>query len=215
MGQYYKPINIDKKQYVYSHDFGNGLKLMEHSYVGNHFVNAVESLLCEGGAWHGDRIVWAGDYADPEKGARAKRYKDSSGQMKSFKPNLFDLIDDGVKKEMRIKPDMTEKNHRFVINLDTKQFVDTEKVPLTDVYTDEHGKEWPFTIHPLPILTCEGNGRGGGDLHKEDPLVGTWARQRVVVSDTKPEGFKELKFNIYEGSKPAKLSKPKKAKVTA
>ncbi len=66
MGQYYKPINLDKQQYVYSHDYGNGLKLMEHSWVGNGFVNVVEELIAEGGDWHGDRIVWAGDYADPE-----------------------------------------------------------------------------------------------------------------------------------------------------
>ncbi len=41
MGQYYKPICLDnelKEQWVYSHDYDNGLKLMEHSYVSNNFV---------------------------------------------------------------------------------------------------------------------------------------------------------------------------------
>ena len=217
MGQYYKPINIDKKQYVYSHDFGNGLKLMEHSYVGNNFVQVVEGLIAEGGAWHGDRIVWAGDYADFEKGAKVQRFKDSyTGEMRTHKPNLFDLIDSDVNAEMRVKPSKGKK-YRYVINLDTKQFVDTRKVPLTDVWTDRNGKEWPVQIHPLPILTCEGNGRGGGDLHKEDPLIGAWARARVTVSNLLPkayEGYKEIEFNIFEGDRPAKLSKPKKVKVT-
>jgi hypothetical protein len=78
---------------------------------------------------------------------------------------------------------------------------------------EENGTEWPFIINPLPLLTCEGNGRGGGDFHKEDPLVGKWARHRVVTTNTKPEGYKEIKFNLYEGKKPAKFKKT--AKVTA
>jgi hypothetical protein len=234
MGQYYKPINLDKKQYVYSHDFGNGLKLMEHSWVGNQFVGIVEALIAEGGAWHGDRIVWSGDYADPEKGktkrvpdwhqSDAQREADRAAgkkiKMITRKLNLFDLIDEDVKKEMKIKP-CGGKSYRYVINTDTKEFVDTKKIPLSDVYTDNKGKEWPFQIHPLPILTCEGNGRGGGDLHKESPLVGIWARARVTVSNLLPkahEGYKEIEFNLYEGEKPAqfkKQPKPKKAKVLA
>jgi hypothetical protein len=189
---------------------------MEHSYVGNGFVNVVESLIAEGGAWHGDRIVWAGDYADPEKG-KTKRFKDHDGTMKTHKCNLFDLIDEDIKKEMKLKPEVTNKHYRYIINNDTKEFVDTKKVPLTDVYTDDKGKEWPFQIHPLPILTCEGNGRGGGDLHKEDPLVGAWARQRVTVSNLLPkahEGFKRIDFNIYEGEQPAHMTKKeRKVKV--
>jgi hypothetical protein len=62
-------------------------------------------------------------------------------------------------------------------------------------------------MHPLPILTCEGNGRGGGDFHKGDPLVGKWARNRVTVANRKPKGYTELEFNVYEGSEPAVLKK--------
>ena len=90
------------------------------------------------------------------------------------------------------------------------KFVDITKVPLTEVWTDRKGKEWPIQIHPLPILTCDGNGRGGGDLHKEDPLVGAWARNRVTVSNRKPgKEFTEIAFNIYEGNQPAKLTAEK------
>ena len=188
MGQYYKPISIDKKQFVYSHDYKNGLKLMEHSWIGNAFVNVVESLIAEGGAWHGDRIVWAGDYAEPDKGR---------------KNNLFSIVDSDTKH--KIKPAVTEKHYRYVLNDDTKEFVDTEKIPLSDVYYEDDGTAWPYTMHPLPILTCEGNGNGGGDFHKGDPLVGKWARNRVSVSNTKPEGYTEIEFNVYEGNEPAVL----------
>ena len=35
MGQYYYAINVLTKQYLTNHDYGGGIKLMEHSYVGN------------------------------------------------------------------------------------------------------------------------------------------------------------------------------------
>jgi hypothetical protein len=197
MGQYFKPVSIEKRQFVYSHDYGNGLKLMEHSWLTNEFVRAVEGLIAEGGAWYGDRIVWAGDYAEPEK---------------NRKNNLYHICSKYDKR--KVKPEAPKTKFRYVINMDTKEFVDTTKVPITDIWTDESGKEWPFIIHPLPILTCEGNGRGGGDLHKESPLVGIWARCRVTMDAKKPKGFKELEFNLYEGKEPMKLKpKVKKEKV--
>ena len=184
MGQYYKPVSVEKREHVYSHDFGNGLKLMEHSWIGNNFVGVVEDLIAEGGAWHGDKIVWAGDYADNEK---------------NRKSNLWDLC------KTQLNPVETKNKYRYVVNMDTMEYVDTKKIPLSDVYVDEKGKEWPYTIHPLPILTCEGNGRGGGDFHKDDPLVGAWARNRVTVSKTKPKNHTEIEFNVFEGKEPAKL----------
>ena len=44
MGQYYHPTMIDEAgniTWVYTHDYHNGLKLMEHSYIGNSVMNAV------------------------------------------------------------------------------------------------------------------------------------------------------------------------------
>lgn len=197
MGQYYKPINLDKKQFVLSHEYNNGLKLMEHSYVDNQFVGAVEALIAEGGAWHGDRIVWAGDYADNEK---------------RRKNNLYGIV--SAKDSNKVNPIPVKKSHRYVINLDTKEFVDIKKVPLSYVYVDEAGEVYPFTIHPLPLLTCEGNGRGGGDFHKDDPIVGKWARARVTVSNKKPKGYKEIDFNLYEGDLPAQMPEKNKKAVT-
>lgn len=187
MGQYYKPISIDKKQFLYSHTYGNGLKLMEHSWLTNDFVNVVENLIAPGGAWHGDKIVWAGDYADPDK---------------NRKNNLYEIV--GRSDKNKIQPRPEKKNFRYVLNDDTKEFVDTKKIPLSDVYY-EGDKAYPYTIHPLPILTCEGNGRGGGDLRKESDLVGKWARNRVSVSTRKPKGYTEIEFNLFEGDEPAVL----------
>lgn len=80
MGQYYYVVNVDKKQYLHPHDFGDGLKLMEFGLSGMGTLSGLAILLADGngrgggdlhsenpiiGSWAGDRIVIAGDYADP------------------------------------------------------------------------------------------------------------------------------------------------------
>lgn len=51
MGQYYRPVCIldDRLESISSYDYDNGAKLMEHSYIGNNFVEAAEFLLLPGG----------------------------------------------------------------------------------------------------------------------------------------------------------------------
>src|SRR5210317_678829 len=75
MGQYYKAIILEEKvkdaptkvkTWMYSHDYGNGLKLMEHSYLKNPYVQAFEFQLSPEGQHHKSRVVWGGDYADEE-----------------------------------------------------------------------------------------------------------------------------------------------------
>ncbi len=78
MGQYYKVVNLDKKQYLHPHNLGDGLKLMEFGSSGGGTMMALAILLSDGngqgggdldseqalvGSWAGDRIVVVGDYA--------------------------------------------------------------------------------------------------------------------------------------------------------
>ena len=82
MGQYYKIVNIKKKQYITPHIFGDGSKLMEFSMSANGVLTGLAILLADGngrgggdlgsendivGSWAGDNIVIAGDYADDGK----------------------------------------------------------------------------------------------------------------------------------------------------
>ena len=88
-----------------------------------------------------------------------------------------------------IRPD--EKNtdkYRFIVNHSKRLFVDKTKVPTKD----------GFTLHPLPLLTAEGNGRGGGDYRDGEPLVGSWARDIISVEETAPTDYEELLFNLVE-----------------
>jgi len=79
MGQYYKIVNVKKKQYITPYTFGDGLKLMEFGMSANGVLAGLAILLADGngrgggdlhsenpiiGSWAGDNIVIAGDYAD-------------------------------------------------------------------------------------------------------------------------------------------------------
>lgn len=84
MGQYHYLVNLDKKQFVYPHQIGNGLKL--HEQIGWKYSTATALVMllaasCKDGgrgggdfhavhplvgSWAGDCIAFAGDYAEPE-----------------------------------------------------------------------------------------------------------------------------------------------------
>lgn len=82
MGQYHYVVNLDKKQYLHPHRFGDGLKLLEFGYNAGGTMTALALLLGEQaadagrgggdpyrdsealvGSWAGDRIAIVGDYA--------------------------------------------------------------------------------------------------------------------------------------------------------
>lgn len=175
MGQYYKPVSIDTKQYLLAHDYDNGLKLMEHSYIGNNFVNAVMHLLGPTGKWNGTHLVWAGDYMDeglfvddPEK-------------------TLYSVAGD---KYDKIQPSQTDGiGLDYIINHTKKQYLDLQELTLED-------DGWK--IHPLPILTCSGNGRGGGDFRGSNENVGMWAGDSIATDFIEPERYEKVLYQFTE-----------------
>lgn len=194
MGQYYKAIilaSANKRSAnktkvmasITSWDFNNGAKLMEHSYIGNYFVGAFESLINkESGEYAGLPVAWGGDYADNEPNPHNHE-----------KVNLYDLAHAYGKK---IKfGDIEPKHYRYIINEDDKEYIDTLN-PNCACNTPWEG----LTINMLPLLIAEGNGRGGGDYHgKNERYVGIWARHIVVVSDNKPDNtYKEVEMSFEE-----------------
>ena len=198
MGQYFQPCSLtsDKqnvKSYVYSHNIksrwkgydgkmhisGEGLKLMEHSYLKNKMMLCVEALLIEGGEWHKTPIVWAGDSSDPVRNEMS--YSD-----------MCDSTDEGehVARELIPKP-LTAKQaneFKFIVNHTKKEFVDKKKVKSFGGYK----------IHPLSLLTSLGNGRGGGDFRGENEFVGTWATDVISIEKEIPTDFKEIVPNFKE-----------------
>lgn len=201
MGQYYQPtvlhtvtkkngqIALRPRAAVNSHSVGCSSKLMEHSYIGNHLCVAIENLLRPDGDWYMQPIVWAGDYADKEVDTQYN-WMDQWGTIREGGENLYSL----AKPENYIvpKPRKLPAEFQYILNHDTKQFVDKKTVP-----KDADG----YRLNPLPLLTCEGNGRGGGDYCDEDKapaIIGSWARCRISVETSVPADFTELIFNLIE-----------------
>lgn len=174
MGQYYVAVNVDTMEHVEPHSYDNGAKLMEHSYIGNNFVEAVEFLLIDDGKdkarWSGQRIVWAGDYADYEQ--------DENGNDLGY--NLYTKLDgDGLNMLIETIP----QEYNYLVNLDKQEYVDKTKCPKGE-------SDWQ--INPLPLLTADGNGRGGGDYGHDNDYVGSWARNRIALMKVIPEGYTEI-----------------------
>jgi len=215
MGQYYRPVFLTEKSkpisFAVSYDFGSGAKLMEHSWRLNPFVRFIENQLLI----QPQRLVWAGDYADNEDpktltNAEIKELSDekseywNSTKLKAEGVNLYSLSktvakithDEEIPKD-KSKYDYNYKKvapltAKYLINYDKKEFVNKTKVP-----KDSDG----WQMHPLPILTCEGNGRGGGDFGGESKLIGSWSRDRIGVVTKKsdiPKDFKEVIFDLKE-----------------
>ena len=266
MGQYYRPLlfNADENNCnsntllasFFSHDYGCGLKLMEHSWVHNSLVCTV---LCKIREYGKVRVVWAGDYADDELQRLCVKIKESQSTDKPLTVADFETIINEQKdwrvqngygykeiklggvsvmlpigrvidleiEEMLAAPLRDLKNcysdngvclytlcrdnadvksvhnprtnPRFIINHTKKEYVDIKHVECEEGYDDE------WFIHPLPLLTCEGCGRGGGDYHQsaEHPsykYIGAWARDIISVSNLKAdvEGFEEIRPDFHE-----------------
>jgi hypothetical protein len=172
MGQYYYAVILDANGWIRVWMApGFGAKLMEHSYLGGIGVGTFEWELTPEGRHHMSRVAWCGDYADVEPG---------------LGKNLHLICNE--RKDLMIVPTAaTLGEYPFLVNHTKRQFVDKSKVPKGT---------GGFQIHPLPLLTCEGNGRGGGDFHGESPLVGSWARDVISAEKTAPADFTELAFDL-------------------
>lgn len=203
MGQYYKPVftNDEGKiiAFAHPHHVDNGLKLMEHSYVGNHLCNSVVNYLKKHPK--GLRLTWAGDYADATE--KVKLDKDSDFAKEVWRKavadgqtelgyeafyalddeelfvddpqakNLYDIASENEDKEITYETE-DPTNARYIINETKKEFVDMWDIISLDAWQ----------IHPLPLLTADGNGRGGGDYHGTDlAYVGQWAGDVIRIAD--------------------------------
>jgi hypothetical protein len=176
MGQYYTPIilgdnahvRLTKHEYIRlflsAHDYNNGMKLMEHSYLKNNFVSAFEYLISPEGPYHMSRVVWAGDYANNEPDSEQ---------------NLYGIALSGQQGNQVQPENKDTPSYRYIVNHTKGLYVDKNHL--------EHN------IHPLPLLTAEGNGRGGGDYTgQNNELCGTWARDLLSVETACPQGYTEL-----------------------
>jgi len=161
MGQYYKVVNLDKKEVVYP----SGSKLLEHGYLRNGDVGAVMALLKK--EWKGDRIAWIGDY-----------YKSGSNPKVdcAYKSEL---------KEIQHKKKVVKEG--FLINHDKNLCIDLSKVT---AYEDKIDKGWELSPLAM-LTACGNGGGGGDlhdeNILVTSGVVGSWAGDKLSVA-TKPQG---------------------------
>lgn len=165
MGQYFKAVSLDAKEKFVPF----GLKLMEHSWINNSTMKAVERLLSPGNKWHKTRIVWAGDYMD--NGLFIEEDRTLYSEASEFWPDASSDLDG---------PDVI-----YAVNHTKNMYIDLREVPDVE---DEEG----LKIHPLSVLTSSGNGRGSGDYKDyEDENVGSWAGDVISTEYEEPMGMEK------------------------
>ncbi len=201
MGQYYKYFNLDKKVCLSP----NGLKLIEHSWMGNNDVLALLQLVKT--EWKNDRIIQLGDYADSEE-----RYSKMLQESLKVPSDLYDskeyeemtFEEYYVKNKLRyISKDVEMENSltnykwtehifeplgpdgeqlplsdfRYLYNTARREWVDSFKIPPSYVWNDTENKAISFSkLDAYSLLVAIGNGLGGGDYKgPDDVMVGLWA----------------------------------------
>lgn len=177
MGQYYTPY-IERENgeimTLYSWDYDNGLKLMEHSWVGNNFVDAVTSLI-ENDPAH---VGWVGDYSDAV-GCPGDIYEacwcNSDEEPYKVQPE--------VERPYFLDKDGCWIKHGYYVNRTKHEYVD-----MAQYITMNKPDEWDGIVSPLPLLTCIGNGQGGGDYHSEIErgMVGYWFMDMIEYTEEQP-----------------------------
>ena len=149
-------------------------KLMEHSYVDNQFVDAItEELIKNGPA----QVAWVGDYADlPEEYEKYNPWKRNGRVIKYVTPAAKHVL-----------------SGKYIVNLTKKEYISFDEYyqanKRTEIYRDSNGdkQESTWCVHPLPIFTACGNGRGGGDYRGTCmDIAGAWAFDEIEIMDHKP-----------------------------
>jgi len=143
---------------------------MEHSYIGNEYVERIMSMLKEPG-----ELTWLCDYYEGD-GA------------------TWGNTTEATKDEFLKDSEMIEADY-IILNTTKKLFIDIAAV---EKQSKEHNVEsWP--IHPLPIL-CNSNteSQGGGDFHPEDSRRATWKGDtiQIVDKDSTPEGYENVTEDV-------------------
>lgn len=210
MGQYYKIVNVTKKEYIEP----SSLKLMEFAWTNNSTAELLSVLMSERGwykepleadgwaepeSWAGDEVVVVGDYADDDSCLAHLWHKTAykGDNLYADASNRYEDVTDRFK---------TCADYRYALNKTKGVYVDRYDGPVQYVSVSEDGSIRPSRIDPLVLLLAVGNGRGGGDYayHARTCCdeVGSWVGDQVVCVDRVPaEGYEKSPVVFTEEEK--------------
>lgn len=175
MGQYYMVYaKNDDGVKVYDRSV-NGeymmAKLMEHSWWYNSFVGTFCRMIYK----NPTQVAWVGNYS----------YEVDC--------EIFEDIWGADVKTIGVDENVLLLDGKYLLNHTKKEFLKC------DEYRKEcEVKKW--CIHPLPLLTCIGNGLGCGDYKSKDEnkFVGYWYLDEISVEDEIPVDYKEISPRFIE-----------------
>ena len=170
MGQYYTPMIEDKngERTIFSRQIA-GSNDYNSAKLTEHswWENPFVNTVCTMIYKTPHKVAWVGDYADE-----------------------FELYKEAMDsdKEVDVVENQTELDGKYLVNHTKKEYINC------DNYKTKAITEDGWCIHPLPLLTCVGNGKGGGDYFSAvgAESVGSWCWDIVSVEDKIPDGYEEL-----------------------
>jgi len=210
MEQYYEPTIIYQDGSIaslYSHAYGSGLRLMDHSWISNYLVNAVYSKILN----KPRRIAWIGDYSKDEYETCGEAYTKHLGledfmkcyshvwkyedEKESIPPSMY------TQEDLNLINDKTKE--MYLVNHDLKEYLDLGSYIERCTVKDGNWAGW--CVNPLPLLTACGNGRGGGDFYCNDTnigheQVGIWAFDELELTSAIPDSYHECSYTFVEGN---------------
>lgn len=190
MGQYYKiymkrglpdPMlgdGVSETVVIKPTLLGEGLKLIENSYVGNPVTNTVLAALMHGTAKHPFRMAYVGDYVpdwDAPKDLDKRFVFDAYAN--TWADNGLTHVENDRRSMRSMARYVEDSEHMtggvYIVDMDRKTYVKTS-FDAPDSLSE---------FSPIGILTAMGNGLGSGDYHGTCmEHVGTWAGDRLYAT---------------------------------
>lgn len=172
---------------------------MEHSWIGNPFVNAVYTMIHNTPC----RVAWLGDYAKSDAQGFSSKLRPGEtldafyakiwepGGIKPTLPKEFESYD--------LKNFLTlETQGTFLINHTQKIYINMAEYISSNKFEES---TWPWCINPLPLLTACANGDGGSYHGINMDTVGTWAFDELEYTDEAPAAeYQKATYHFKEGT---------------
>ena len=169
MGAYYQAVCTGTNEAISPSITEDFYKLMEHSWIGNEFLNLVLHNIHKG-SWKNQPVVWSCDYDDDSLWNVSKNISFSEDVIHASKWKGYEDC--------------------IILNNSKKEFIDLVEYKQKFFYRG-HG-----TVHPFSLLTSQAtHSMGGGDYHADSADRGRWSGDKFVVTFNKhkiPSDYKNI-----------------------
>lgn len=100
-----------------------------------------------------------------------------------YAQNLYHISDNEPQKEY-IPKNKISSEYKYIVNHTKKQFINKDDYKL---------------YHPLPLITADGNGRGGGDYYGiNEDKIGMWSRDVISIEKEIPDNYTKFEYKFID-----------------